>query len=227
MTLASNKTVMAEIRDIVLSSKDRFWKPKDFEGPPSAVAKALSRLTATGDLRRIRRGLYWRGSATPLGMAPPPAMRLTRELVGTRGVGPAKGSAALVLGLSTHVPRADTVAVTSRVPASPTDTLRFVSRSGSSKRLEERLNTSEIAFLEVLLNWDRYVEVSTPDALDRISRLIDEGFIRVDRIVNASETEPARSRDRLRGLLRSMSRDDDANRVLPSRHPNAAAPAAA
>ncbi len=227
MTLVSSGTIAAGIRDVVLASRDRFWRPEDFKGSPSSVAKALSRLAATEDLRRIRRGLYWRGSATPLGMAPPSVKRLTKELVGTRGVGPAKGSAALALGLSSHVPRVDTVAVCSRVPASPIDTVRFVSRSGSSKRLEERLNTSEIAFLEVLRDWDRYVEAATPDALDRISRLIDEGFIRVDRVVNASATEPARSRDRLRVMLGSMSRNDDARRVAPSRHPHAAASVAA
>src|SRR5487761_1763290 len=60
------------IREKVTSSRDRFWRPDDFDGPPEAVAKALSRLADAGDLRRVRRGLYWRGTATRAGTAPPP-----------------------------------------------------------------------------------------------------------------------------------------------------------
>ncbi|GMQ85068.1 MAG: hypothetical protein BMS9Abin07_0633 [Acidimicrobiia bacterium] len=221
MTVIRDKTVAAGVRDSVHVSRDRFWKPEDFEGSPLSVAKALSRLTQAGELRRIRRGLYWRGSKTPLGMAPPSANRLTKELVGARGIGPAKGSAALALGLSTHVPRNETVAVPSRVPTTRTGNVTFVSRSASSKRLEERLRPAEVAFLEVLRDWDLYVEAPASEALDRIARLMDEGSIRIDRVVSASKTEPARSRDRLRSLLNSLAQDDVADRVPPARRPRA------
>jgi hypothetical protein len=218
MTGKKDKTVAAGVRDSILASRDRFWKPESFEGIAPSVDKALSRLAQAGELRRIRRGLYWRGSSTPFGMAPPSAKRLTKELVGTRGVGPAKGSAALALGLSTHVPRNDIVAVPGRVPTGRTGNVSFVSRSASSKRLEERLRPVEVALLEVLRDWERYVEASAPEALDRIAQLMDEGSIRVDRVVRASETEPARSRERLRSLLNSLSRNDDAQGVPPARH---------
>ncbi|MEA2010162.1 MAG: hypothetical protein U9N78_05610 [Actinomycetota bacterium] len=219
--------VATSVRNAVYASRDRFWKPEDFSGAPLPVAKALSRLAKAGELRRIRRGLYWRGVVTPLGMAPPSAMKLTKELVGTRGVGPAEGSAALALGLSTHVPRRVTVAVPGRVPESPIETVHFVSRSASTKRLDERLRPAEVALLEVLRDWDRYVENPAPEAFDRVGRLIEDGAIRIARVVAASETEPARSRSRLRNLLRALGFNDPAESVPPARNGQLSEPQAA
>lgn len=219
--------IATNVRNSVLTSRDRFWKPEDFPGAPLSVAKALSRLEKAGELRRIRRGLYWRGVVTPLGMAPPSAMKLTKELVGTRGVGPAEGSAALALGLSTHVPRRVTVAVPGRVPRSPVETVRLVSRSASTKRLDKRLQPAEVALLEVLRDWNRYVEEPTPEAFNRIGRLIEDGAIRVARVVAASETEPARSRSRLRSLLRALGLNDCAESVSPARNGQLSEPQAA
>lgn len=210
--------VATNIRDVVHSSRHRFWKPEDFSGAPLSVAKALSRLVERGELRRIRRGLYWRGATTPLGMAPPSAMRLAKELVGTRGVGPGDASAAHSLGLSTHVPRRMTFAVPGRVPESPMATVRFVSRSASSKRLDERLRPLEVALLEVLRDWDRYVDKPASEAYDQMQRLIADGEIRVERVVAASETEPPRSRERLGSLLRVLGFDAAAERVRPARN---------
>ncbi|MEA2000764.1 MAG: hypothetical protein U9N84_02595 [Actinomycetota bacterium] len=219
--------VATNVRNAVYASRDRFWKPEDFSGAPLPVAKALSRLEKAGELRRIRRGLYWRGVVTPLGLAPPSAMKLTKELVGTRGVGPAEGSAALALGLSTHVPRRVTVAVPGRVPESPIETVHLVSRSASTKRLDERLRPAEVALLEVLRDWDRYVEDPAPEAYDRVGRLIEDGAIRVARVVAASETEPARSRSRLRSLLRALGFNDLAESVPPVRNGQSSDPQAA
>ncbi len=98
----SETSVATKVRRRVLASGERFWRPDDFEGSSEAVAKALSRLVASGDIRRVRRGLYWRGATSRLGMAPPPVDRLADELVGMPGSGPAGWSAALALGLSTR-----------------------------------------------------------------------------------------------------------------------------
>src|SRR5438105_3705839 len=105
MPLVSDGSVAPEVRRRILPSRDRFWRPEDFDGSPEAVAKALSRLTRAGELRRVRRGLYWRGTPTQLGMAPPSPDRFVHEVIGAPGTGPAGWSAALALGLSTQVPR--------------------------------------------------------------------------------------------------------------------------
>jgi hypothetical protein len=212
----ADRTVATAIREKVASSGDRFWRPSDFSGSPDAVAKTLSRLADAGELRRIRRGLYWRGTPTRLGMAPPSPARLAEEVVGSSGIGPAGLSAALALGLATQVPRFDMIAVPGRVPRNP-GAVRLVSRAASTKRRSERLRPGEVALLEVLRDWAGLVELPAPDAADRVARLLSDGSIRVDKLVRASATEPPRVRERLRHLLRAVSRPDAANAVLPAR----------
>ena len=145
----SDGSVAPEVRKRVLASRDCFWRPEDFDGSPDAVAQTLSRLARVGELRRVRRGLYWRGTTTRLGMAPPPTDRLAGEVADGRGTGPAEWSAALALGLSTQIPRRETIAVPGRAPRNP-GTIRFVSRAASTKRRDERLRPVEVALLEVL-----------------------------------------------------------------------------
>jgi hypothetical protein len=212
----SGMSVAPEVRKKVLASRGRFWRPDDFDGAPDAVAQALSRLTRAGDLRRIRRGLYWRGAPTRLGMAPPPPDRLADEVAGSPGIGPAGRSAALALGLSTQVARRETIAVPGRAPRNP-GAVHIVSRAASTKRRDERLRPAEIALLEVLRDWDALVEVPTREAVDRIARLAGTGAIRVDRLVRASATEPPRVRERLRRLLRALGRSVTADTVRPAR----------
>lgn len=212
----STTTVAAEVRQRVLRSRDRFWRPEDFAGSPEAVAQALSRMVRTGELRRVRRGLYWRGSPTRLGMAPPPLGRLAGEVVTGPGSGPAGWSAALVLGLSTQVARREAIAVPARAPRDP-GPVHFVSRAAATKRRDERLRPTEVALFEVLRDWDRLVEVPASDAVDRIARLAETGEVRLDRLARASATEPPRARERFRRLLGAIGHPEMADAVRPAR----------
>lgn len=216
MSVVSEVSVAPEIRKRVLASRDRFWRPEDFDGSSEAVAKTLSRLAHAAELRRVRRGLYWRGTPTRLGMAPPPLDRIVYEVIDAPGTGPAGWSAALALGLSTQVPRRETIAVPGRTPRSPGSVL-FVSRAASFKRRDERLRPPEVALLEVLRDWDALVEVPTDAAVERIADLVEAGSLRLDRVVRASATEPPRVRERLRHLLGAMDRSTDAAAVRPAR----------
>lgn len=209
-------SVAPTVRKKVIGSCDRFWRPEDFEGSPDAVAKALSRLAHAGDLRRVRRGLYWRGAPTRLGMAPPPPARVAREVSDGPGIGPAGLSAALALGLATQVPRYDTIAVPSRVPRNP-GAARLVSRTASTRRRSEKLRPAEVALLEVLRDWPALVELPDRDADDRVARLFAADDIRVGKLVRASATEPPRVRERLRHLLGRLGKSNAADAVLPAR----------
>jgi hypothetical protein len=212
----STTSVAPEVRKRVLASRDHFWRPENFDGSPDAVAQALSRMARTGEVRRVRRGLYWRGAPTRLGMAPPPPDRLASAVVGGTGSGPAGWSAALALGLSTQVARREAVAVPGRSPRSP-GAVHYVSRAASTKRRDERLRPAEVALLEVLRDWDGLVEVPAADAVARIERLADSGTVRLDRVARASETEPPRVRERLRRLLVALGRADMTDGVRPAR----------
>ncbi len=216
MPVVSETSVATEVRTRVVRSRDRFWRPEDFDGSPEAVAKALSRLAHAGELRRVRRGLYWRGTPTRLGMAPPSPDRFVHEVIDAPGTGPASWSAGLALGLSTQVPRRETIAVPGRSPRNP-GTVRFVSRAASAKRRDERLRPTEVALLEVLRDWDTLVEVPTDAAVERIAGLAESGALRLDRVVRASTTEPPRVRERLRRLLDALGRPSDAASVRPAR----------
>ena len=216
MAAVSDTSVAPEVRKRVLHSRDRFWRPEDFPGSPDAVAKTLSRMAHTGELRRVRRGLYWRGAPTRLGMAPPPSDRFVHEVVDAPGTGPAGWSAGLALGLSTQVPRRETIAVPGRAPRDP-GAVNFVSRAASTKRRDERLRPREVALFEVLRDWNTLVEVPTGTAVERIAGLADSGALRLDRIVRASTTEPPRVRERLRHLLDAIGRSSDAASVRPAR----------
>ena len=216
MSPMSATGVAPEVRKRVLASRDRFWRPEDFDGSPDAVAQALSRMTRSGEVRRVRRGLYWRGASTRLGMAPPPPGRLASAVVGGTGSGPAGLSAALVLGLSTQVARSEAVAVPGRSPRSP-GSIQYVSRAASTKRRDERLRPTEVALLEVLRDWGGLVEVPTADAVALIERLVSDGTVRLDRVARASETEPPRVRERLRRLLSALGRPEMTDIVRPAR----------
>ena len=206
----------AEAKKRVLRSKDRFFEVDDFPGSRTAVARELSRLENVGELRRLRRGLYWRGTETPLGMAPPPPAAVVRKVYGSlSGVGPARLTAARALGLSTQVPRYAAFAVP--YLAEGISRVVLVNRGRRHERAGRRLNNVEIALLEVLEDWDDVVELSPEDAVTRLSRLIGDS-IRPDRVAAAARTEPARVRERLRALLRVAGTDDEAHRVPRAAH---------
>jgi hypothetical protein len=216
MSPMGTTSAAAEVRKRVLSSRDRFWRPEDFDGSPDAVTQALSRMARSGEVRRLRRGLYWRGAPTRLGMAPPPPNRLAGAVAGGAGAGPAGWSAALALGLSTQVARREAIAIPGRSPRNP-GAVRYVSRAASTKRRDERLHPLEVALLEVLRDWEGLVEVPAADAVARIEHLVSDGTLRLDRVARASATEPPRVRERLRHLLASLGRAELTEVVRPAR----------
>lgn len=160
----------------------------------------------------MRRGLYWRGTKTPLGMAAPSPERLIAELVPGPGIGPAGLSAANALRLSTQVPRRVCIAVPDRAP-SDTDTVAFVSRAARTGRIESGLNPTEVALLEVLDGWVNLVEVDPIRATQQVVALLRSGTVRVDRLADAATTEPGQARARFRALLNASARPDLAKRV--------------
>lgn len=202
-------------RESLLSSRNRFWKPTDIDAPPSTVQHLLADLVRRGELRHIRKGLYWRGTKTPLGMAPPSPEALATELTDQPGIGPAGLSAANALRLSTQIPRRATYAVPARPPADY-ELVSFADRSARRGRAEAALSPTEVAALEVLDGWGRIIETSPEQAIDRLRELIGAGSIDAGRLAEAGSTEPASARARLAYLLRRAGRVDLADTVPPA-----------
>ena len=199
-------------RQRVLRTHNRFWRPEELDGPPSTMQHLLSALVDEDELRRVRRGLYWRGTKSPLGMAMPPTDMLIHELAPGPGVGPGGLYAANLLRLSTQVPRRAEAAVPARAPESM-DSIRFVARPARSARVAARLSPMEVAFLEVLGAWEKAIELPPDEAWERLRELVSSGQVRADRIARAGQTEPGSVRARLREVLHASGRTDLVARV--------------
>jgi hypothetical protein len=209
--------VASTVREQVLESAGRFWRPQDFEGSPDAVDAALARLANSGVLNRLRRGLYWRGEQTRLGMAPPDPFALATALVGSRGVGLAGASAALQLGLTTQLPIVPEIATPTR-PPSGVKGITFRDRSSRFARRDEGLSAREVAFLEVLEDWDDVVDVSAGEAIGELVRLLcNDDDIDVDRLTRAAIDERPLVRERLRALLTRAGFLQWAREIPPAR----------
>ncbi len=216
VTIPERPSVANAVRIRVERSCDRFWHADDFEGSRTAVSRELSRLAEAGKLHHIRRGLYWRGVETVLGMSGPSAEQVVLELVGTEGVGPAAWSAALALGLTTQHPRNAVIAVPTRPPRGIRGRVELKDRSARRGRAVNRLNWHEVAMLEVLSDWSRFVELSRDEAVSRLSEWLASDEVRAIRLVRAAQSEPAVVRAGLRGLLSINGMKGDAERIEPA-----------
>lgn len=201
-----------DARRSLLDSRNQFWKTSDIDAPASTAQHLLAELVRQGELRHIRKGLYWRGTKTPLGMAPPPPAALAAQLTGQAGIGPAGLSAANALRLSTQIPRRAEYAVPAR-PPTDAETVRFVNRSARHGRADYELSQTEVAALEVLDGWDRVIETGPQQTMDRLRELISSGGIDAARLADAGDTEPASARARLRHLLRHAGLSELAEKV--------------
>lgn len=192
--------ITAKSRAKILRSRNQFWKPDQLPGASSTVQHLLTDLTKAGELRHVRKGLYWRGTQTPLGMSPPPAEALAAHIAPAKGAGPAGLSAANMLRLSTQVPRKTQVAVPSRATR-PTKTIEFVARPSRTCRRTADLNKIEVAVLEVLGDLSTS-ELSPRETWARLTEVIRSANVRPDRLAKAAKTEPGTVRARLAELMR-------------------------
>lgn len=146
-TTKETPAVAAVVRERVRTAKPgTFLRSKDFAGSARAVDSELSRLSTRGELRRVRRGLYWRGTPTRFGMSAPSPLEVALAVAGP-GAGPAGVAAAHQLGLTTQVPATVEIAAPGKTPE-PLPGVRFTARSFA--RRERKLNPTEVAVLEVL-----------------------------------------------------------------------------
>jgi len=206
-TMTRDRRTPVQQRERILRSRNRFWRPENLATSGSTTLHLLADLVDEGELRRIRRGLYWRGTKSPLGMAPPHTDALIAEFAPGPGVGPAGLYAANFLHLSTQVPRRAEIAVPTRAPKN-LGNIRFVARPARSARIRAGLNPTEVALLEVLAHWESAIELPPAEAWVRLLEIMKSGTARADRIARAGRTESATTRVRLRELLSAAGRSD-------------------
>jgi hypothetical protein len=170
-----------DIRGIVEGAPTRsFFEPSDFEGTTRAIECELSRLAAHGELARTRKGLYWKGPKTRVGMPLPRPAEIALKVAGPGG-GLAETSAVHALGLTTQVPSVDVIAVPGRAPK-PVEGTRFV--SSSIERRIHGLTPLEIAVLEVLRLGPTEVEAPWSTVETLIRTLISDQKVRLETIAS-------------------------------------------
>ena len=179
-----------------------FVAGKDIACPRGAVDTALSRIGVAGGLLRVRKGLYWKGVETRLGMSPPKVYDVAL-VVGGPGSGPAGVAAAHWLGLTTQLPSTLSIAVPIRAPK-PWPAVRFTERS-LGRRMRE-LRPCEVALLEVLRAGPSVIDTGWEDVAAVACDLADEGKIRPDLIADQiSEEHHIATRERWSDLAPALS----------------------
>ena len=162
-----------------------FIRVAAFDGPPNAVEAEFSRMARAGRLLRVRKGIYWKGRRTKLGMVPPSPEAVAIEVAG-RGSGPAGVYAAYRLGLTSQVPGRPAIAVPGKAPADIPG-VRFSVRSW--RRRELGLKQDEVALIEVLRDWPSAVEGNWADLVAAVSLLQDSSSIRPEVVARDVESE--------------------------------------
>lgn len=180
-----SKRVASEVAELPEGS---FLAVRDISGPRSAVESAFSRLAARGEVTRIRKGTYWKGAFTPLGVSLPGAEKVALVLGGP-GSGPAGVAAAHWLGLTSQVPSTHLAAVPGRAPA-PWNHVRFTQRPIG--RLLAELSPSEVAVLEVLRSGPAVIEPGWQELGSVVLQLAEDGKVRLAALHEALKREPHR-----------------------------------
>lgn len=162
-----------------------FVSSSDFDGSRHGIECALSRLAAQGELAHVRKGLYWKGPKTRLGLTPPRPLAVALHLGGL-GSGPAGFTAASVLGLTTQVPATLEIALPGRHQRPPAG-VRFTLRHPS--RRDHRLSHEEVALIEVLRDWPATVESGWDELVSRARELVADKSVRPAQMTKQANIE--------------------------------------
>jgi hypothetical protein len=213
------RSVAHRVRTRVENGGERLWSLEDFPGlSPSAVARALSRLTEEGLLERRRKGVYYRPRDTRFGQSVPTASAVAAQTL-RAPVHPAGLTAANVLGFTTQNPGRLEYATPAGAPPTALADATVHTRRPASR---EGLGPADGALLEFLRERASTSDLSPEETVARLRKLLSDRE-RFARLVRAAADEPPRVRamlgaagqqagadpkllDRLRKSLNPLSR---------------------
>jgi hypothetical protein len=195
---------------------ERYWAHADFRDlPPTAVAHALSRLTASGELQRVRKGIYYRPKQTVLGPSVASGAALLAQTA-KMPLHPAGLTAGTALGLTTQNPAHPEFATpASAVPAGLNDATVHTRRPLSRTALDDL----DGAVLELLRDGARQSDLSARATTRRLVSMLSEPG-RFKLLADAALHEPPRVRAMLGALgERANAPDPDVDRLRKSLNP--------
>lgn len=173
---------------------------------PAAASKALSRLAGQGEIRRVRKGLYYVPKATLLGESRPSESAVVRKVLNHRAR-PTGMTAANALGLTTQLPSRPEYAVYASATPRGLETARLRMRSRTQTG---DLEPQDAALLEFIRDRGRHGELGAQETYARVRLLLTGGkelsksgstTLRIQRLRDAALLEPPRVRAILGALM--------------------------
>ncbi len=219
MNKSRASSVAGEVRRRILRGmNDKLWSFEDFADlDPLAVAAALSRLNKTGELRRVRRGLYHRPRITAFGASSPDPDAVADAAMQRAGVKPLAVGVAQYnrLGLTTQVSGTEIVRASARPmrPTSPARGLRLRTRVRPLHR-QPNIQTEERTALDALREVRSIPDANPEAVLKRLKTLLSTGRLDYGRLAGYALAEPPR----VRALLGALGEDllTEPGRVEPA-----------
>jgi hypothetical protein len=204
--LKRKESVSKAVEKTAKANAGKFVRVSDFD-PTKAVAvmKALSRMSASGELERVSKGVYYVPRSTLLGQSQPAASSVAEKVLKGKSR-PIGTSAANLLGLSTQVPARDQIVIYGQAKVD-SRVLRPKRRKGSPGATETLAN-ADAAVLEVLRDRGRFSELDDADTVDVLksvlARLLKLEPQRLRQLVNVALSEPPRARAMLGAFLEEI-----------------------
>ncbi len=181
------------IRRRIRAGGEQLWRFEDFRDLPfQAVAKALSRLTAEGQLERLSKGVYYRTRQTAFGKSLPNPAAIQELALRHKAVFPAGIAAANLLGFTTQTAsrgEVSTNALSLPRKLMGKDTVIHTRRPEAWANLSE----TDAALLDFLRRGGRTSELSAEATVRRTLALLAEPG-RFARLLEVAEFEPPRVR---------------------------------
>jgi hypothetical protein len=212
----THRRITAElVRKRIEAEGERFWRVSDFGTlPPSAVAKALSRLAQQDVLERIGKGLYYRPRMTALGRSRPSRAKLSSLPLKRKRMFPAGLTAANLLGFTTQNPGKPEIATDSGSLPRQVVGASTVIRTRRPAAWQA-LTKEDAALLDFLRTRGASSELSPKATVSRVVALASEGD-RIDRLLRVAKSEPPRVRAMLGAIGEQLGMSDTQLKTLKS-----------
>jgi hypothetical protein len=208
-------------RRIAAGGRDRLWTLQDFRDFNGlAVAATLSRLSRSGTIQRVRRGVYYRPKPTLFGPSSPRPDEvvdaMSRRRKGT--LVPSGQTQYNRLGLTDQVSAAITVASDKPMRAAPINGIR-VSARVRPLRQQPGIQPHERAALDALRNVSRIPGSDSHTVVSRVKQLLANQSLDVKRLVRYAKSEPPRVRALLGAIGDDLGFTDDVRSLRATLNP--------
>jgi Family of unknown function (DUF6088) len=216
MNRSKEDSVANVIRSRILrGGTDRLWTYADFPGVDRhPLAATLSRLAKSGELKRVRRGVYYRSGKSIFGELKPDPTALTDAVLRARGepVMPSGIGAYNRFGLTTQVSGVVSRATLNRVRENSVPGVRLFATMRPLDK-QKGIRAEERTALDALRDLTRIPDAHPRDVVRRIGALIRTRDLDFSRLGRYARAEPPRVRALLGAIGDMLRRVNEGHRI--------------